>query len=1087
MKRSMLILTVVMAISTMAYGLSDDFEDGVIDTSLWVIGGAKRSYLQMPAGSWDCSHEEIMDTDGYLRTRVWGPTSGVTYGHDAWIRTKHDFNDGKSYLVNFTWEAEVVGEGWVDFYFIQVTDGYTPQNANYNWPIVNPPVGTTDLLWHDSGGNPVNCWTLLGGMAKTSMSIKITPDGTAKLYDGPNGSGNLLHQGSLNPNVEWYIRFMVSDATSAGHPGGDSRINLYDFSVVSKPTYEWHTYNGHQYAVTKDYCNWADAEAEAVSVGGHLVTINDAAENAWLTETFGGYDDAGHHGVWAHLLWIGFEHTGGDMSNPSNWQWVSGQPVTYIGTWYDGSPVGPPGGGPHAYLHPSTHPIPGTWFNAAGRDTNPVSYPHGIIEIGEPVCSFSDDFEDGVIDTNLWFIGGRRISWTSSHEGSWIWSNDEIVDQVDGYLRARVQGPTSGNSYGAVAWVRTVDNFNDGTDYTLNFTWKADVDDDNLNAYNIQVTDGYIPSFEEFHGWEFRQSLEGATDLLWGTDSEGTFPGRRYEFDSEKQMWSIIISASAVARLYDGPNATGSLLREATLDPAKPWYVRFMVSDATSAGFPAGDNRLNLYDFSATCESDVHNSNAWKTNIAPALLDYSNATAGSTLAGSILAIAGLLAPEPISTAAGGVALFKQTSSIVLGYFLRKIIADPPDANYDEVYIPQIPSIYIEGLGGLSPEHAAIFQRTIDLRAKLVAYLKALLITMEREAGAREVGDQAWLEIQQDAFGRYSKVVQSLIAEIIPAEEAANSVLVELGITSDPLELSDIENFQQYLANHGLPVDELYILSLFGIEPNDVQEQIDAWIAIDPCELVGATVQDVFSEAEMFEQFLGIFPEAENYMPIADAGGPYIAQASSWLGASVVLDGTASSDPDGDTMTYEWDLDVSQDSDGDGNPNNDVDANQPISEVIFPVGQTEISLVVADEYGLRSEPDVTTVTVSFIEVGIDIKPGSFPNAINLGSHGVIPVAFLTDEGFDASTIDPATVTLRGEDFSDGLVKLRGKKDAPVPMSNLEDVDDDGDLDLVVHLVTEKLAAYGLDAVCELGALTYDSYVVSGSDTIQIVSE
>jgi hypothetical protein len=118
---------------------------------------------------------------------------------------------------------------------------------------------------------------------------------------------------------------------------------------------------------------------------------------------------------------------------------------------------------------------------------------------------------------------------------------------------------------------------------------------------------------------------------------------------------------------------------------------------------------------------------------------------------------------------------------------------------------------------------------------------------------------------------------------------------------------------------------------------------------------------------------------------------------------------------------------------------------------------------------------------------NIQPGSFHNSINMGSQGVIPVAFLSDSGFDASTIDPATVTLRGEDFADGLVKLRGKKDAPVPMSNLKDVDDDGDFDLVVHLVTETLAAYGLDAICELGALTYGGYVVSGSDTIQIVPE
>ena len=174
-----------------------------------------------------------------------------------------------------------------------------------------------------------------------------------------------------------------------------------------------------------------------------------------------------------------------------------------------------------------------------------------------------------------------------------------------------------------------------------------------------------------------------------------------------------------------------------------------------------------------------------------------------------------------------------------------------------------------------------------------------------------------------------------------------------------------------------------------------------------------------------------------------------------------------------------------DSDGDGVPTNDVDATDDTLTIGFPIGQTEISLVVTDEYGLSSDPDVTTVTVGFTEVAIDIKPGSGRNRINISSHGVIPVAFLTDERFDASTIDPSTVTLPGQDFGDGMVKTRGKEDAPVPMARLEDVDGDGDLDLVVHLETEKLAEHPLEAICELGALTYDGFVVSGSDYIEIV--
>jgi hypothetical protein len=40
--------------------------------------------------------------------------------------------------------------------------------------------------------------------------------------------------------------------------------------------------------------------------------------------------------------------------------------------------------------------------------------------------------------------------------------------------------------------------------------------------------------------------------------------------------------------------------------------------------------------------------------------------------------------------------------------------------------------------------------------------------------------------------------------------------------------------------------------------------------------------------------------------------------------------------------------------------------------------------------------------------IDVKPGSFPNSINVRSAGVIPVAILTTGAFDAAAVDPTTV-------------------------------------------------------------------------------
>jgi hypothetical protein len=48
----------------------------------------------------------------------------------------------------------------------------------------------------------------------------------------------------------------------------------------------------------------------------------------------------------------------------------------------------------------------------------------------------------------------------------------------------------------------------------------------------------------------------------------------------------------------------------------------------------------------------------------------------------------------------------------------------------------------------------------------------------------------------------------------------------------------------------------------------------------------------------------------------------------------------------------------------------------------------------------------------IAVSIDIRPGSHPNSIQLGSNGVVAVEILSSGSFDATTVDPATVRACG---------------------------------------------------------------------------
>jgi hypothetical protein len=113
----------------------------------------------------------------------------------------------------------------------------------------------------------------------------------------------------------------------------------------------------------------------------------------------------------------------------------------------------------------------------------------------------------------------------------------------------------------------------------------------------------------------------------------------------------------------------------------------------------------------------------------------------------------------------------------------------------------------------------------------------------------------------------------------------------------------------------------------------------------------------------------------------------------------------------------------------------------------------------------------------IQVEIDIKPGSEPNCFNNDGHGVIPVAILTTDTFDATTVDPSTVSLDGAG-----ARLRGKSGNT---GSHEDVDNDGDLDLVVQMEDTNGIYEPGDAVATLMGTTFDGTQIVGSDDVCIV--
>ena len=109
--------------------------------------------------------------------------------------------------------------------------------------------------------------------------------------------------------------------------------------------------------------------------------------------------------------------------------------------------------------------------------------------------------------------------------------------------------------------------------------------------------------------------------------------------------------------------------------------------------------------------------------------------------------------------------------------------------------------------------------------------------------------------------------------------------------------------------------------------------------------------------------------------------------------------------------------------------------------------------------------------------IDIKPGSFPNSINLKNEGVIPVAVLGSANFDVTQIDPATLVF--------CPMLGAATPAHDPPCHFEDVNGDGCLDLVSHYRTQYTGIpAGAKGVC-LVFMTYGGTPYVGCDSIRTV--
>ncbi len=179
------------------------------------------------------------------------------------------------------------------------------------------------------------------------------------------------------------------------------------------------------------------------------------------------------------------------------------------------------------------------------------------------------------------------------------------------------------------------------------------------------------------------------------------------------------------------------------------------------------------------------------------------------------------------------------------------------------------------------------------------------------------------------------------------------------------------------------------------------------------------------------------------------------------------------------------LDIRNFGGGDGTPGFDIentigDSTSRVTTTHIAGDVNSSTAALNDSRGLVTQFELEPAAIAVL---IDVKPGSDQNPVNPGSGGSLPVAVLTTDDFDAATIDLDQPIMLGDpDLAGTALPTNG---------SLQDVDNDGDLDLLLHFRIRELVDAGAidNATQSLGLTgsTLDGTGIGGLDVVTIVPQ
>lgn len=263
--------------------------------------------------------------------------------------------------------------------------------------------------------------------------------------------------------------------------------------------------------------SWSEAEANAVSLGGHLVTIDNMAENEWVVNTF--------DPLVAGNVWIGFS----DRFSEGDWKWSSGNQGVFT-NWHIGEPNN---SGNEDYAALGLTKGDGKWndwggsglYGIAEIPLTPNSLPQGalttsgVAKVGSTLVVDASSLNDA--DNITGYMPILQYTWeVSSNETTWTQlTTNDAIDNNSTYTLTQAD---TGKRIRAV--VRYIDGH--GTLESVVSSARP-VEDD--RRYRLSTASGHILQQDPATGaLRHLGSDSRLTQITWGSNTPLTvssFPG----------------------------------------------------------------------------------------------------------------------------------------------------------------------------------------------------------------------------------------------------------------------------------------------------------------------------------------------------------------------------------------------------------------------------------------------------------------------------------------------------------------------------------------------------------------------------------